>query len=602
MKTDESFSKPLEGMAIFSTLDSGSEVGLECSSQSLGPPMKRVTFLSRIKWWMPAGVLLVVWTIFLFDTVLGADTAADPFAKWILTALFHLPYLLILGFLSCGLVERVGFFWKGRAAEVPGCLPETVPVVCIQLPMFNEHAVARRAIQAAAAVEWPRDRFIVQVLDDSTDPATAELVREICEEVRQTGVNCMLLQRTDRKGYKAGALEVGRKQVDAEFFAIFDADFMPPSDYLVRAMPFFFHENGEPDHQLALVQAQWGHLNDNESLLTGAQALWVDDHHTLQKAWRSAVMGFVNFTGTAGIWRGSAVEAVGGWRSESLVEDCELSFRILFGGYRTKFVKEIVVPAELPATYASYRLQQRRWTSGWVQLQRLHFRRLLFDYQTTFLRKAYLVYHMCISWQWPTWALWLALLPFLIANGYWLGESSMELGFLIYAAPALAYVVFAGVLATLETKKKYAGQHGDGAPEFSTRMVRLVPYIVINTGMFPHHLCAFLEGLFGPMHGVFERTPKAATVIAPTGGSASRHKPKPLSKRSGGLQIRGLYLTAEITYIITQLVWTTAFLAEGLVVAALGAGWLALCVAGIGVASYLPNLFTFESRPAGTSL
>ena len=163
-----------------------------------------------------------------------------------------------------------------------------------------------------------------------------------------TGVDCRVLRRADRQGYKAGALEAGRRQTDAEFLVIFDADFLPPADYLERAIPHFYRADGEPDAGLALVQTQWGHLNADESPLTRAQSLWVDDHHTLQMSWRSAVWQFVNFTGTAGVWRASAIEAAGGWRAASLVEDCELSFRHLFAGYRTKFVKEIVAPAELP--------------------------------------------------------------------------------------------------------------------------------------------------------------------------------------------------------------------------------------------------------------
>lgn len=541
----------------------------------------------RIKWWMAAGVLLLVWAAFVVQTVWGMESVWDVQTHWLVTLLLHFPYLVILGFLGCGLVERIGFFWKGRAPEIPGRLPDEVPVVCIQLPMFNEHAVADRVIKAAAAIKWPRDRFIVQVLDDSTDAETRELVGRICQEVRETGVNCMLLQRTDRKGYKAGALEVGRKQVDAEFFAIFDADFLPPPDYLTRAIPYFYNPEGNDDKGLALVQAQWGHLNDNESFLTKAQALWVDDHHTLQKSWRSAAMGFVNFTGTAGVWRGSAVEEVGGWRSASLVEDCELSFRILFGGYRTRFVKEIVVPAELPATFASYRLQQRRWTQGWVQLQRLHFRNLWMSYQSHPIRKAYLTYHMCISWQWPVWSLWVAMFPFLIASGCWFGEAGPVVGFLVYVVPPLGYVLFAGLLATLETRRKYAGPDASGSVNVVRRLPRIIPYVVINSGMFPHHLIAFLEGLFGPMHGEFERTPKVATVISPTAGSTPKSTPRP--QRSGGLQVRGPYVTAEGAFIGTQLIWVAVFLSEGLVAAALVAGWLAVCIAGIAFASYLPN-------------
>jgi hypothetical protein len=246
-----------------------------------------------------------------------------------------------------------------------------------------------------------------------------------------------------------------------------------------------------------------------------------------------------------------------------------------------------VVPAELPATFASYRLQQRRWTQGWVQLQRLHFRNLWLGYRSHPLRKAYLTYHMCISWQWPAWALWMVMFPFLIAGGCWFGEAGVAAGFFAYVFPPLGFVLLAGLLATLETRRKYAGRDGVGGGIDGRRLARIIPYMVINAGMLPHHLIAFLEGLFGPMHGEFERTPKVATVIAGTAGTAPA-APPPRS-RPGGLRVRGTYVTAEGAFIVTQLVWVFVFLAEGLVAAALLAGWLAACIAAITVASYLPN-------------
>jgi cellulose synthase/poly-beta-1,6-N-acetylglucosamine synthase-like glycosyltransferase len=352
---------------------------------------------------------------------------------WVFTSVLHLPFFVILIFLVGGLVERLGFYWRGREPEPAGRLPSEYPTVCVQLPMFNEHAVARRLIEAASEMTWPADRFSVQVLDDSTDEDTRALVDDICARVRaSTGVNCYVLRRVDRRGYKAGALEEGRKETDAEFLAIFDSDFVPPKDFLLRTIPHFYGADREPDGGLALVQAQWGHLNHDESPLTRAQSLWVDDHHTLQMSWRSAKWRFVNFTGTAGVWRASAVEAVGGWRAASLVEDCELSFRHLFAGFRTKFVKEIVAPAELPATYTAYKAQQKRWTQGWVQLQKLHLAMLLFRFPCSWLRRIHLVYHMCISWQWRAWAIWIATLPFLIYTNHWFGAFGIAVGACLY--------------------------------------------------------------------------------------------------------------------------------------------------------------------------
>ena len=412
---------------------------------------------------------------------------------WAVTIALHLPFLVIVLFLVGGLVERFGFFWRGRAPEPPGRLPAEYPTVCVQLPMFNEHAVAQRLIEAASRMTWPADRFSVQVLDDSTDEDTRALVEAVCARVRaSTGVDCSVRHRADRRGYKAGALEEGRRVTDAEFLVIFDADFLPPEDFLLRTIPHFYLPTATPDRGLALVQAQWGHLNHDESPLTLAQSLWVDDHHTLQMSWRSAAWRFVNFTGTAGVWRASAIESVGGWRAASLVEDCELSFRHLFAGYRTKFVKEIVVPAELPATYTAYKAQQQRWTQGWVQLQRMHLATLLFRFRCSWLRRLHLVYHMCISWQWPVWALWITTLPFLIHTGHWFGASGLGVGLALYVLPTVLWAVTATVLASLETKHTYDDQLTHAT--FRTRIARIVPYLVINTGMLPHQLSVLRRG------------------------------------------------------------------------------------------------------------
>src|ERR687892_1462162 len=412
------------------------------------------------RWWTPSlalGAVASALYVLAATSVIGPSLVATGSAGWwLLSAALHVPLLVILCFLAGGLVERVGFYFRGRPAAAPGRLPTTYPKVCVQLPMFNEHAVARRVIEAASAMRWPVDRLSVQVLDDSTDYDTRALVDRVCAEVRaSTGVDCSVLRRDDRQGYKAGALEAGRRATDAEFLVIFDADFAPPADYLQRVIPHFYRPDGQPDTRLALVQTQWGHLNADDSALTRAQSLWVDDHHTLQMSWRSAMWQFVNFTGTAGVWRASAIDTVGGWRAASLVEDCELSFRHLFEGYRTKFVKEIVVPAELPATYTAYKAQQRRWTQGWVQLQRIHLATLLFRFRCSWVRRLHLVYHMCTSWQWPAWALWISALPFLIYTGHWFGSLGLAVGLSLYVLPSALWAVATAAMASLETKHTY---------------------------------------------------------------------------------------------------------------------------------------------------
>ena len=545
------------------------------------PPELRTAFRwPRLRWWVPFGAVALAYaSLFLYQLTQGSTPAdfRSP-GTWLTMTALHLPYLLILTFLVFGLVERIGFFWRGRTPHAKGCLPPSIPSVCIQLPMFNEQAVAERLIEAAAAIRWPRDRLSIQVLDDSTDAATRMMVRGLCARVEaQTGITCTWMHRTHRTGYKAGALEAGRRVTDAEYIAIFDADFVPPPDFLERAVPHFYANDGAAIPDLALVQAQWGHLNDDESLLTEAQALWVDDHHSLQQSWRSANIDFVNFTGTAGIWRATAIEGVGGWRSASLVEDCELSVRILFAGYRTRFIRELAVPAELPQTFAAYRLQQKRWTQGWAQLQRLHLWTLLSGYQTSGLRKAHLAYLMCISWQWPLWLLWIAMFPFLIANGLWLGSFGTTAALLAYLAPPLAFALFAGIAATAATN------HGQGSTRgsFARRCARVLPYLVINAGMLPHHVCAFFEGLFGPLHAEFERTPKTAnvTTTSPAASAAASRDARPGQARPGNR--RSAYVATDTALLAAQAGWAVFFVAEGLLLAAAAAAWLAICVYGI---------------------
>jgi cellulose synthase/poly-beta-1,6-N-acetylglucosamine synthase-like glycosyltransferase len=533
----------------------------------------------RFRWWMPSlAVFAIAGGLFLYSA--ASDTGADWFEVgsagwWVVTLALHLPLFVTLFFLVGGLVERVGFYWRGRAPEPAGRLPAVYPTVCVQLPMFNEHAVAERVIHAASRMTWPADRFSVQVLDDSTDEHTRQIVEAVCARVRaSTGVECHVRHRVDRRGYKAGALEEGRMHTDAEFLVIFDADFVPPRDYLLRAIPHFYLPDGESDVGLALVQTQWGHLNHAESPLTRAQSLWVDDHHTLQMSWRSAMWRFVNFTGTAGVWRASAIEAAGGWRAASLVEDCELSFRHLFAGYRTKFVKEIVVPAELPATYTAYKAQQRRWTQGWAQLQRMHLATLLFRFRCSSIRRLHLVYHMCISWQWPAWALWITAFPFLIYTGHWFGSLGFAVGLSLYVLPTALWALATAIVASLETKHTY--REGVTPATFRERFGRIVPYLVINAGMLPHQFSSFAEGLFGPLHSEFERTPKAGTA------AAKAPTPARAAKKSYAVKVHWPYVLTEAFFVAYQLGWGVRFALNGLVLCAIGALCVASCVVYLG--------------------
>lgn len=542
--------------------------------------------------------IAAVWAVaFAIVTSAPPRSGSWNLGHWLLAGLLHLPFAAILSFLAFGFFERVDYFRVSARPHLPGVLPAQLPRVCVQLPMFNEDAVAERVIAAAVALDWPRDALEIQVLDDSTDAETARRVRLFCERMAaETGTDCRWIHRKDRKGYKAGALEAGRRASSAQFFAIFDADFLPAPDFLMRAIPHFYDAHGAPIDDLAVVQAQWGHLNDRDSFLTAAQALWVDDHHTIQKTWRSAMIGFVNFTGTAGVWQADAIEAAGGWRAASLVEDCELSIRALLAGYRTRFVPSIVAPAELPQTIAAYRSQQKRWTQGWVQLQRLHMLTLLTRYRTGPLRRLYLLYFAGISWQWVLWTGWIMVLPFLIESGLWLGALGLQYAIIVYCVPPLFFALFAALVASHEARATYAPENHARPPAALVRLARVVPYMILNTGMMPHHFCAFVEGMLGPLHAEFVRTPKTASTIAAgapdTPPGALPTAPKASRKRA----IKDLpYLKFELFFNATLVLWAFHFLATGQGFAGFWTIWILGCIIGLRAA---PSLYPLLSRKA----
>mmetsp|Transcript_12695 Transcript_12695/g.38792 ORF Transcript_12695/g.38792 Transcript_12695/m.38792 type:complete len:585 (-) Transcript_12695:730-2484(-) len=380
--------------------------------------------------------------------------------------------------------------------------------------MFNERAVATRSIDAACRLRWPYGSFEVQVLDDSTDAEVRTKVDAAAAMWRSRGVRCEVVRRARRDGYKAGALEYGRKQTSAEFLALFDADFVPEPDFLLRTIPSFFGSDGEPLLDLALVQGQWAHLNALDSLLTLSQSLSLDDHHSAQMVWRSAIVGFVNFTGTAGVWRAAAIEHAGGWRAASLVEDCELSFRVLFAGYRTTFA-EVPVPAELPASLSAYKAQQRRWTFGWAQLIRLHGAELLFGFRCPLLKKLHLCFHMCLSVQWPLWMAWQLAVPWLAYHK--LLFYTYDHPGLLYMAPIFLHMTVSSIVACIALGRRYVAplrQHGSAAGLLLAPLLllRVVPAAVVAAGMLPHQCCAWVEGILTTAEAEFETTPKNGSV------------------------------------------------------------------------------------------
>jgi cellulose synthase/poly-beta-1,6-N-acetylglucosamine synthase-like glycosyltransferase len=235
------------------------------------------------------------------------------------------------------------------------------PKVVTQLPMYNEKSVANRVIEAVAAIDYPISRHEIQVLDDSTDE-TIGFVDETVRRLKEQGINISVIRRVDRTGYKAGALQNGLDYTDAEFVAIFDADFVPRPDFLKKAMAFFVDRP-----KIGLVQGRWTHLNKNSSLITRGQAMGIDGHFMIEQAARSWNGLFMNFNGTAGVFRRSAIESSGGWQHDTLTEDMDLSYRMQLAGWETEYVPELEVPAEIPEDINAFKNQQFRWAKGSIQ-------------------------------------------------------------------------------------------------------------------------------------------------------------------------------------------------------------------------------------------
>ncbi len=282
------------------------------------------------------------------------------------------PFLVALAAISSALLGVYGInlvYLSVRALRLKPRPAGTVargsePHVCVQVPIYNERYVATRAIAAVCSLDWPRDRLEVQVLDDSDDATTEEVALTV-ERWRARGLNVSHIRRGARSGFKAGALAYGFAATQAPFLAIFDADFVPPPDFLRRVMAGFT----EPD--VGWVQARWGHLNETYSLLTRLQALMIDFHFLVEQAVRPALGYPTNFTGTAGVWRRDAITGAGGWSARTVAEDLDLSYRAQFAGWRGVFLEDVVAPQELPVAAAAYRGQQLRWATGTFQCARL---------------------------------------------------------------------------------------------------------------------------------------------------------------------------------------------------------------------------------------
>ncbi len=375
-------------------------------------------------------------------------------------------------------------YLRHRHDQVPLGTFDEWPVVTVQVPVYNERYVVERVIDAVAALDYPRDRLQIQILDDSTDDTTALAHRRV-EAYRAQGIDITLIHREHRQGYKAGALRHALAQARGEFIAIFDADFIPAPDFLQRMLPAFA---GQP--RVGFVQARWTHLNAEASPLTHALALAGDAHFIVEQVGRNRGGLLVNFNGSAGLWRRAALESAGGWQEDTLTEDLDLCYRAQIAGWKAVVLPEVTVPAELPTQVGMCKQQQFRWAKGGAQTLRKLFGPLMRS-RLSWRQKIAALLHL---------TMYMTHLLMLLLLATWLPVMSysntlhrLPLAFFSVSALGLPLVC---IISQIELYR-----------DWPRRIVYLPFVLSLGCGLTVNNAWAFLQGLFGA-RGEFVRTPK----------------------------------------------------------------------------------------------
>jgi cellulose synthase/poly-beta-1,6-N-acetylglucosamine synthase-like glycosyltransferase len=358
------------------------------------------------------------------------------------------------------------------------------PFVTIQLPIFNEKYTIERLLRSVTNLDYPADRLQIQVLDDSTDDTT-ELVSRLVDEYKSQGINIEWIHRTNREGYKAGALDAGLRKASGEFIAIFDADFVPKPGWLKQTIPLF------QKRKLGCLQTRWGHTNRAYNSLTRAEAMAIDGHFIVEQAVRSENDFFLNFNGTAGIWRRICIEDAGGWQWDTLTEDLDLSYRAQMRGWKIGYLADVVVPAELPAEVEAFKKQQFRWAKGSFQVVRKILPKVFEQSDLPFHVRLMALMHLTGYFVHPLMLILLIL--------------TLPVGFL---APTTFKIFPLSVLAGLGPPLLYLVAHSRQTPSFLGRL-QLIPLMMITGfGISLSTTIAVIQGLTGQGSAVFNRTPK----------------------------------------------------------------------------------------------
>ena len=371
--------------------------------------------------------------------------------------------------------------------------PEEVPFVTIQLPVYNEMYVMERLLDNIAKIDYPHDKLEIQVLDDSTDE-TVESTRAHVEALAANGLDIKHITRTDRTGFKAGALKEGLKIAKGEFIAIFDSDFLPETDWLKRTIPFFKDEN------IGVVQTRWGHLNRNYSLLTKIQAFALDAHFTLEQVGRNSKGHFINFNGTAGVWRKTCIIDAGNWEGDTLTEDLDLSYRAQLKNWKFKYLENVQTPAELPIVISAARSQQFRWNKGGAENFRKMMWRVLKNENISTKTKVHGLLHLLNS----TMFLNVLIVGILSIPMLYIKNEYTHLKPYFYI---MSFFVISTIIFFVCYWFMYKNTYGSGIKNFIRYIGMFFVFFSIAMGFSLHNSIAVLEGHWGKK-SEFVRTPK----------------------------------------------------------------------------------------------
>ncbi len=418
---------------------------------------------------------------------------------YIILALYGICLLMIFMYSLSQLNLLFNYFRYQKFPPVKKdiALQDDLPFVTIQLPVYNEKYVVKRLLECVEKIQYPRQKLQVQLLDDSTDESLQEN-KLIVERLQNKGFDIVQVTRKDRSNYKAGALAQGLQTAKGEFIAIFDADFLPGADWLQKSIPYFI------EHNIGAVQTRWGHINRNFSWLTRVQAFALDAHFTLEQSGRNAANYFMNFNGTAGIWRKECILDAGNWSGDTLTEDLDLSYRAQLRGWRFVYLEDVVAPAELPMVISAARSQQTRWNKGGAENFIKLFFRIVKDKNVSAAQKIQAIFHLGNS----SMFLFVFLVSFLSVPMLFIKNEYAHLD--IFFSINAFFLVSTLILFCCHWVV-YKKLHGGGATAFFPFLKIFFLFYTLALGFSLHNSLAVLEAFFHKKTA-FIRTPKFNVV------------------------------------------------------------------------------------------